>query len=101
MVTRLRHLVPPFFVFSLLFWAILSLGFPELRWVPLGIFSGYTLSAVIVSMMVGMVRHDLALALILPLVFMTYHLTYGLGAFAGLLMALKSRRFWRLLREML
>ena len=99
-VARFRHLVPLVFVSGLAVLALLSVPVPELRFVLLPILALYAVVAIAASLKAAFDQRNVWLAGLLPLIFATYHVTYGIGSTAGLLRALVSRRFWRSLRAM-
>jgi hypothetical protein len=90
-----RHLVPLFFVTSLLGSALLGLF-----WVPffrlfLIILCSYGLPNLGASLQIALQKRDIRYVFIMPLVFASLHLAYGLGSLGGLFKVLCSGLFWR------
>ncbi len=101
---RLRHVVPLFFVLSIVALGLLSTALPSMT-LPgtslptflclLGsIATLYIISMMYASCTAAFANKDFRYALTLPVLFLTLHVTYGLGSFVGLCCATASRRFW-------
>ena len=85
-----RHFVPLCFVAGLLGSGLLSLKFSSFRWLFGAISTAYLVSAVIASLANS--RERLARALVLlPLVFLVLHLSYGLGSLWGIMTLARVR----------
>lgn len=77
----IRQFVPMFFVFGLLIGALLSIVYPLFSIVYLSILTIYFF----VSLWIGYTKtNSMGVALIMPLVFLSLHLGYGLGYIKGL-----------------
>jgi len=86
-----RHFVPLCFVAGLLGSGLLSLKFSSFRWLFGAISTAYLVSAVVASLANS--RERLARALVLlPLVFLVLHLSYGLGSLWGIMTLARVRR---------
>jgi len=79
----LRHAVPLFFVLFLLFGIPISLVFPALRYVFLGVLGLYAVLGVAASVQLG-VRFKMPLAILFPLAFAALHVSYGVGSLMGI-----------------
>jgi len=81
---RWRHLVAPAFVVSLVLTAVLSLFWPMGVWLFLLAAGSYSLLAVVFSLQLALTNRDLSLVFLLPLIFLTIHLSWGTSFVAGL-----------------
>ena len=81
---RWRHLVAPAFVVNLVLTAVASLFWPTAIWLFLLAAGSYSLLAVIFSLQLALRNRDLALVFLLPLIFMSIHLSWGTSFVAGL-----------------
>src|SRR5437016_2564706 len=79
-----RQFMPPAFVASLIFAAMASPFFAPARIVLAGIIAAYVAGNLVASLAVAL-RYRARQAVILPVVFATLHLGYGLGFLAGLI----------------
>ena len=75
-----RHLVPMLFVGSVIASALLSLIFSALWIVPLLILGAYALATVVTSGSIVLRERDIRLLFVMPVVFWSLHVTYGLGS---------------------
>ena len=91
----LRHLVPLAFVSSLIGSAALSVFFLIFLWLSLFIFGSYALTNVYFSIKIAMKEKDFRYLFVMPLIFASLHIGYGLGSLYGLLKVIMSKRFWR------
>lgn len=96
-VAQARHLVPMVFVSYVVGSVALSFWWPVLRSVLMLVLTVYGAIALAVSVNTALKKRDVRFAVVLPVVFLTYHATYGLGSLVGLLRAFVSLRFWELL----
>lgn len=80
----LRHLVPMGFVLSLVLSAIISIVFPSLWWMFVGIMVVYMLAAFVASWAASR-TFGFRYFFILPLIFFGIHLAYGWGTIVGIL----------------
>lgn len=87
----LRHVVPGGFLLSLLFLLIASWWWTSALWGLIGILSLYG-AAILSAAIVTAGKSDWKLLPILPLVFGTYHVSYGLGFIRGVINFLIMRR---------
>ena len=83
-----RHLVPLAFVIALLSSVAVAFVWPFGLWMLVGIASMYAIANVIASMEVAYRKGDIRYLLIMPLVFASLHLGYGLGSLWGLVKVL-------------
>lgn len=89
-----RHLVPLVFVLSLISSVILLFFFPIFLWVFLFIGSSYFLANVFFSSKIAIKEKDPRFLFLMPLIFATFHIGYGMGSLYGLLRLLISKEFW-------
>jgi glycosyltransferase involved in cell wall biosynthesis len=75
-----RHLVPMFFVASIIVSALLGVALPSLRIVPLLILGAYVLATMLMSVSIAVRERDVRLLVVMPVVFTLLHITYGLGS---------------------
>ena len=75
-----RHLVPMLFVGSVIASALVGLLFPVLRIVPLLILGSYMLCTMLTSASIAIRARDLRLLFVMPTVFWSLHIAYGLGS---------------------
>lgn len=90
---RLRHLVAPVFVLSLVLLALLALFWAPARWLLLAESATYLFAALVAGWhTTRSSERRFGLALLLPLVFATIHLTWGTSFLIGLIGPLKAQR---------
>ncbi|MCG3117562.1 MAG: glycosyltransferase family 2 protein [Candidatus Manganitrophus sp. SA1] len=99
-VAQVRHLVPLVFVSSIIGATILSVWLPRFSFMLLLILALYSFVAFSVAVMTALKKKDIRFVAFLPLVFLTYHVTYGIGSMVGFIRALVSKRFWKSIRAM-
>lgn len=75
-----RHLVPMFFVGSLIISVLLALAFPIFRVIPLVIIGAYLVTTIFMSAWIAFSQRDTRLLFVMPIVFGLLHITYGLGS---------------------
>lgn len=90
-----RHLVPLAFVLSLICSIALSVFYSTLFWSFWLIFGSYLLSNVYFSIKTSKRKKNFKYILILPLIFSTLHIGYGLGSLLGMLRVIVSKQFWK------
>jgi glycosyltransferase involved in cell wall biosynthesis len=76
----LRHLVPMVFAGGLLGTILIAVVIPAFRWAPVLILVPYLVAALSASVDVGVRKKSIALGLAMPIVFLSLHLSYGLGS---------------------
>jgi cellulose synthase/poly-beta-1,6-N-acetylglucosamine synthase-like glycosyltransferase len=81
---RWRHFAPMVFFTGLVGLALGGLRYAPAAWVAAVVFGGYLLAAAIASADIGW-RARFAWAWLLPPIFMSYHMAYAAGTWAGLL----------------
>jgi len=97
-----RHLVPLFFVTSLLGSVLLGLLERSFLWVFLGIGAAYSLTNLAASFQVSYRKRDLRYLVAMPFIFATLHFGYGLGSLWGFVILLRKPSFWlKLLKTVL
>ncbi len=89
-----RHLVPFAFVVSLLAAAGIGLVRPWLAVIPGAAVGAYGAASVFASAQVAWRERDLRYLLVMPWVFASLHISYGLGSVVGVVRVASSRRFW-------
>jgi glycosyltransferase involved in cell wall biosynthesis len=75
-----RHLVPMLFVGFLIGTALLGIWFHPLAFASLFVFGCYALTTLAVSASIAIEQRDARLLAVMPIVFWSLHLTYGLGS---------------------
>ena len=90
-----RHLVPVIFVSSLAVSALLGLMKAFFWWVFLGIAVVYAVSNLVASSQISWRRRDFRYLVVMPLVFVVLHVSYGLGSVWGSIKLLTSLGFWK------
>ncbi len=81
---KIRHYVPLFFVVSLIGPLFLSIFFPVLFWLFLFIIFLYCLTNIYFSLKIAKQEKNSRHLFIMPVVFATRHIAYGLGSIFGL-----------------
>ncbi len=80
----LRHWIPMLFVVTLVALPVLSIIWPPATLLLASVVAVYALSAVVASLGVALARRDARYLLLLPVVFGTLHVGYGIGTIAAL-----------------
>ncbi|MCK4323174.1 MAG: glycosyltransferase family 2 protein, partial [Armatimonadetes bacterium] len=80
---RLRHLVPGVCVATLLLLPVLSIAWPGVLWVLASLLAIYSFLLVVHSVL-SIVQYGAAVGLLMPVVFASLHICYGLGSLWGL-----------------
>jgi hypothetical protein len=94
MSISLRHLIPLGFVLSVMATAAAGLALPSFLWAGAGIAGLYVLVNLAASLHAAWRERSLALGLLLPLVFVTLHVGYGLGSLWGVVRLVGLPQFW-------
>lgn len=97
-----RHLVPLAFVLALLGSAGLATVWSPALWVFIGTTAAYAMASVIASIQVAFAKRGLRYLLVMPAIFASLHLGYGLGSLLGVVKTLfhvASSRSSKLIRE--
>lgn len=76
----LRHLAPMCFVGSIIASMLLGLVMPPFRFLALGILGAYGIATIAASVSIATRERSVKLAIILPVVFWSLHISYGLGS---------------------
>ena len=87
-----RHLVPLTFVSSLICSAVLSLFFPLFWWLFFSIIGLYSLTNFYFSCKIAIREKDFKWFFIMPIIFATLHISYGLGSIFGVIKLLLPAR---------
>ncbi len=90
-----RHWIPMFFVASLAGSAVLSAFLPKSWWLFCGIAGAYILANLAASAQIVLRERKLDFLPVLPVVFATRHVSHGLGALYGLVLALLPGKHWK------
>jgi len=85
MPVAIRHLVPLFFVLTIIILSFLTAFLPKLIYYLISIISFYLLVNLYFSLKIAIREKNLRLFLLLPIVFICLHISYGLGSIYGLL----------------
>ncbi len=91
----LRHLAPLVFVLSVLVTVAAGLALPACLWVSAGIVGLYCIVNLAASLHVAWKTRSYCVAVLMPFVFLTLHVAYGLGSGWGLVRLLFEKAFWR------
>jgi glycosyltransferase involved in cell wall biosynthesis len=90
-----RHLVPLVFVIGLSGAAILGLAVRSLIWVFLAIVCVYCVANMAASFQIAWRKKDIRYLLVMPLIFLLFHISYGLGSLWGSIEILVTPRLWK------
>ncbi len=90
-----RHLVPLAFVSSLIISGILSLFFNVFSWLLLFIAGSYSTCNIYFSARMALNRKDIRYFFIMPAIYSSLHIAYGLGSSWGLMKTAVSKQFWK------
>ena len=93
-----RHFVPPAFVLSLICGLAAWVIEPSFRWLFWLILGTYIASSVFASVRIG-IKKGLKYSPILPIVFITMHVSYGVGFLKGILDIIVLKGIGNLLRK--
>lgn len=94
-IASIRHLVPMMFVVTLVASTLLIDKLPGTGFLLALILSSYLTLAAYFAALTAWRRKKLYYLFLMPLVFITYHTTYGVGSTVGAIRAALSPRFWR------
>src|SRR2546422_970398 len=89
-----RHLVPLTFVVGAMSAVGIALVQPSMTVVPAALVGAYGTACVVASAGVAWRERDIRYLLLLPWVFASLHVSYGLGSVAGVTRVVSSPRFW-------
>ena len=81
-IASIRHIIPTIFILSLVFLPIFSIWDPRAWWAFISILGTYGISSLI-SSAISAHKSEWKLFPILPFIFATYHIAYGLGFLWG------------------
>ena len=95
MPVSLRHLIPLAFVSSLIGSVALSVFSQIFLWLFLFILSSYALANAYFSIKITAKEKDIRYLFVMPLIFATLHISYGLGSLWGVLKVIVSPPFWK------
>jgi len=90
-----RHLVPLVFVASLISSFILSFFFSIFIWLFLFISGSYVLTNFYYSYLIASKEKSTGYFFVMPVIFASLHIVYGLGSIWGLMKVITFRRFWK------
>ena len=80
----IRHLIPMVFVLGLLASMVLSPLWSTASWMLMAIIGAYMMAALVASVQIAVRTRDLRYLLVMPAIFASVHLAYGLGGSWGL-----------------
>ena len=89
-----RHLVPVVFVSSIIISGALSIFFQTFFWLFLSIIGSYFLVNIYFSTKIFIKKRNLIYLFIMPIIFASLHMGYGLGSMWGVLKIIVSKQFW-------
>ena len=95
MPVTIRHLVPMFFALALLAFGIAAPFSTIATWLFAGVVGSYAVAAVIAGVDVAVKRRDARFAFLMPIVFGSLHVAYGLGSVWGVLRMAAHYLGWR------
>lgn len=84
-IASIRHLVPAFFVLSLMIFGLGSISFDLLKFPFYMVCISYIIIALAVSIIESIKNKNILMFVYLPIVFVTYHILYGIGSIWGFL----------------
>ena len=90
-VFSLRHLVPMFFVSTLIGVTALTLLSPRFLWVLVGVLGSYAVASAVSSVQIAWAERSPGLLLAAPVAFAVRHVGHGLGCLVGLILAYARR----------
>lgn len=96
-----RHIVPLVFVTGLISSAVLTFFFRLFLWLFLPISGSYLLANLYFSSRIASKEKDLRYLLLMPVIFASLHISYGLGSLWGLIKCIISKKFWANLKMIL
>ncbi len=91
----LRHLVPLFFVGSLVAMLAFTAWYAAFGWLFLGILGAYLVMNVMASLHAAWEARRPMYVLMMPVIFAMLHVGYGLGSLWGVVKLLATREFWQ------
>lgn len=91
----IRHLVPLAFISSLIISGVLSLFLQIFIWPFLFIICSYFLCNIYFSTVIAAKKKSIKYFFMMPIVYGSLHITYGLGSLWGLLKTIISKQFWK------
>lgn len=86
-IGRLRHLVPMAFVLTLAMLGLAAFWLPVAWSLLLGVSALYLVTSVLASIHCAIIRRDVVLVTVMPLIFASLHIPYGLGSAWGFVRA--------------
>lgn len=89
----IRQFVPVFFVAGVFAGLPLSIFFPVIRWVYIGVLSLYFLTGFLIGIRQASKHKKPSLAYLLPIMFFLIHLSYGCGYWKGIFYLLIGKKF--------
>lgn len=95
MPVGLRHLVPLMFVLSLLVTSVAGIWFHTAWWLLAMIVGSYLSLNLASSIQIARRKRRPAFACVLPLVFASLHIGYGIGSLLGVVKLITLPKFWR------
>lgn len=96
---KLRHLVPLIFVSGLIITFVLSFSIPVSLWLFLLVVFSYLLINIYFSSKIAIREKDFGYLFIMPVIFVSLHVTYGLGSLWGLLNVIVSKQFHSVIKK--
>lgn len=90
-----RHLVPLAFISSVIIFGVLSIFLQVFFWPFLLIIALYSLFSAYFSTKVVIRESDFRYLFVMPLIFGSLHISYGLGSLLGMLKVIVSKQFWK------
>lgn len=90
-----RHLVPFVFTSSLIITLVLSIFSPFLLFIFVLLFGSYSIINLYFSLMTSKRKKYLKYFFLMPLMFFTLHMSYGLGSICGITKIIFSKLFWK------
>ena len=93
-MAKIRHLVPMIFVWSITIPTLITFFVPNFYYVSFVIITLYFFLTLLMSLHKTLQTKKMFYFFIMPIIFLIYHLIYGIGSSVGFLKSLLSKRFW-------
>ena len=100
-IASVRHLTPLVFVLSIVIPLLSSLFISNVYFITFFVVLLYSILLLSVGLEQSFRKKEVSYLVLSPLVFATYHISYGIGSIVGITYAIFSTRFWGLIRRSL
>jgi glycosyltransferase involved in cell wall biosynthesis len=96
-MTKIRHLVPMTFVWSIIIPILVTFFVSNFYYISFLIITFYLSLTLLVSLHKTIQTKKIFYFFIMPIIFLIYHFTYGIGSSVGFFKSLFSKQFWNFL----